>query len=165
MTTLNINVTVSPAGQTISDGVSWSFAPGPGAPAGSVLADGTIDLNAAGVPSGALDIQWALTAGGITFPSGPNGGQALPMSFFGGSQGALDAILMGNANTNKTHTLPSEFSAATLGEAFQTLTIHDSDDDRTEWYYGLVVFILTNSSSNTGVTFTYDPPIKNKTTN
>jgi hypothetical protein len=161
MTTLNITVTVSPAGQTINDGLNWSFAPGPGAPAGSVLPDGTIDLNT--MPAGETDITWTL-AGTLNFTSGPFSGTNLPWSFFGGQQGALDAILMGTANTNKAHSLPPEFSSATLGEAYQSLTIDDHDDDRSVWYYGLVIFVLTNENgSNTGRTFQYDPPIKNKT--
>jgi len=157
MTTLNITVTVTPKGQTLSDGINWSFAPGPGAPAGSVASDGTIDLSA--MPDGETDITWTLAAGGITFP---NPGTAYPMSFYGGSQGALDAILMGTANTNKSHTLPPEFSNATLGGAYQSLTIDDKDDDRSVWHYGLVVFILNDPVNNTGVTFTYDPELKNK---
>jgi hypothetical protein len=164
-TTIQVNVGVTPAGPSQTDGVNWSFSAGPDTPAGAVQSDGTIDLDPVPTPAGnpTVDVVFALQNPTISWSTGPAIG-TFNMSFFGADHGALDAIRFGRDGQPKTIYSGDEFHSLGMGGAYQTATIEDKDDDHIrDWNYGLVVWVNTNQNGpGTGICFFKDPPWKNK---
>ena len=72
MSTVIITVTLTAKGNSISNGVDFTFAAGPGMPVGVVSADGKIDLSK-DFPSGTpVTLVFTMTTTSVRFPSGPS---------------------------------------------------------------------------------------------
>ena len=157
--TLNVNVAVTPKGQTPADGVQFAYSAGANTPPNIVSPTGDINCRALTNPgNGGVNLVFALTTPTITFP-GANGGP-FNMSFFGGPNppnDARNAMLIGQPPTKYSG---SEFTGFSFGSGNLTLTVTDVDNDGGDYYYALVVW--ADTAGRSGTTYQDDPSILNR---
>lgn len=157
---LNVNVAVTPKGESVDDGVKFTYSPGPDTPNGCVTRKGDINLNKLS-RAGICDIGFTLTTPTISWKKGPSIG-TFDMSFFGAANGGKDAIWISpEGKKPKGPYAGSEFTGFDLGPGNGTLTVQDRNDDRKSYDYALAVRAATDGSL--GKTFRDDPRIMNRT--
>lgn len=156
---LNVNVAVTPRGDSIDDGVKFEFAPGEGTPPGCVTKKGDLNLNKLS-RAGSCDLEFTLTTPTISWRKGKSVG-TFNMSFLGGKDGGKDAIwICEKAHKPKCPYEGQEFSRFDLGPGFLTLSVTDNNDDCKHYNYALAVRAATNGEN--GETFRDDPRIINR---
>ena len=165
MSTVNINVAVTPKGKSISDGVGFAFTAGSGTPSGVLSADGGIDLSKQYPAGTAVTLAFQLTTTSLTFSGGPNVG-TFPLSFFGASNGAKDALWIALQGDNPRIYNGNEFvfPPNALGPGYLTLTVVDNNDDGKAYQYALWVWTALQGSGG-GQRFEDDPRLINHPNN
>jgi hypothetical protein len=164
MSTVNVNIAVTPVGSSISQGVSFAFTPGPGTPVGVVSSTGGIDLSKL-YPSGiAVVLAFQITTPTLKFTSGPSIG-TFPLSFFASTNGAKDAIWIALKGQNPGIYSGNEFVFGTnaMGPGNGLLTITDNNNDGLTYSYALWVWVATAGTS--GQRFEDDPHVINHPSN
>jgi hypothetical protein len=164
MSTVNINVAVTPKGTSIDQGVSFAFAPGIGTPSGVLSSSGSVDLSKlypAGTP---VMLAFQITTPSLKFSTGPSVG-TFPLSFFGAQNGAKDACWIALQGQNPTIYNGTQFvfGANAMGPGNGSLAITDNNNDGNAYSYALWVWSATMGTS--GQRFEDDPRIINHGTN
>lgn len=164
MSTVNINVAVTPKGTSVSDGVVFAFTPGAGTPSGVLSSTGGIDLSKQYPAGTAVVLAFQITTPTLTFSTGPYVG-TYPLSFFGGPNGAKDAcwIALEGQNPGIYGGTEFVFGANALGPGNGSLSITDNNDDGKTYAYALWVWAATQGTI--GTKFKDDPRIINHSTN
>ena len=161
MSTVIVTVALSAKGNSISNGVDFTFAAGPGMPVGVVSADGKIDLSK-DFPSGTpVTLVFTMTTSSVRFPSGPS----VPVSFYG-QAGASNAIWFGPSGQKPSGPNGGSefvFPVNAMGPNNSTLSFIDNNDDGKIWAYAL--FAWATTGPNQGQKFEDDPRIINPPAN
>jgi hypothetical protein len=160
VTTININVSVTPKGSSIAEGVTFAFTPGTGTPSGVISPTGTIDLSKQYAFGTVVALAFQITTPTLSWSSGPSVG-SFPMSFFSAANGAKDAMWIAPAGQKPGIYNGTEFVFApnAMGPGNGLLTVGDNNNDGNAWAYALWIWAATKGSS--GQTFEDDPRIIN----
>jgi hypothetical protein len=163
MTTVSIDVTLTPKGTSITQGLNFVFAAGPGTLPGVVSSDGGINLSKQ-FPSGtAVTLIFSLKTSTVSFSTPPSVG-SFPVSFNGqnGSKNACWIALQGQ-NPGVYNGSEFTFGANAMGPRNASLTITDLNSDGQTYNYALWVWVAL--SATTGQAIEDDPHIINRGTN
>ena len=161
-TALNINLSVTPKGTSVANGVNFAFSAGSGAPSGVVSADGTVDLSKAYPAGTSVTLAYQLTTKAITFTAGPLQG-TYDLNFYSSpANGAKDAIWIALYGQNPGVYNGTEFvfSPNAIGPGQQSLSVLDNNNDGNTYAYCLGI-----SLQGTTQVFRDDPRIVNHTQN
>jgi hypothetical protein len=164
MTTVNINVAVTPTGTSITQGVTFAFTAGAGTPNGVLSSDGKIDLSKQ-YPSGtAVSLAFQITTPSLKFSQGPSIG-SFPLSFFAAGNGAKDAcwIALQGQNPGVYSGTEFVFPSNAMGPGNGSITITDNNNDGNIYVYALWVWAAL--PGNSGQKFEDDPRVINHPNN
>lgn len=166
MLTVTVNVSITAKGSSITNGVSFAFAPGSSVPAGVVSSTGTIDLSkSTSYPSGTqVALNFVMATPNIQFSTGPAVGM-FPLSFYG-QQGASNAIWIALGSTPPTKPYSGSefnFNANAMGPGNSSINVIDNNDDGKSYTY--ILFAWATTGANQGQQFQDDPKVINHPAN
>lgn len=156
--TVNVNVTLTAAGTSPTQGVTFSFAAGAGTPPGVVTSsDGSLDFTKAYTKGTVIALVFNLQTASLMY-----GSNSVPVSIYA-QGGAPNACWIGPAKPLTGPYSGTEFSfpANAMGPGNASLSIIDNNDDGLSWYYELWVWL----GGTVAQRFGHDPRIINHSTN
>jgi hypothetical protein len=163
MTTVVIQVTVTATGKSITEGLTWQFAAGPGTLPGVVSTNGGIDLSKQFPVGTAVTLIFNLTNSTLAFSAAPWIG-TYPVHF-NGQNGAKNACWLALHGQNPGYYNGTEFTFAAnaMGAGNASLTVTDTNTDGKTYDYALLVYIALTATSGQ-VIEDHDPHIINRGT-
>jgi hypothetical protein len=162
-TTATIDVTVTPGGPSITQGLNFAFTAGAGTPSGVVSSDGSLNLSKQ-YPSGSpVTLVFNMKTASVSFSTPPSVG-TFPVSFYG-QNGAKNAcwIALQGQNPGVYNGTEFTFPPNAMGPNNSSLTFTDANGDGLTYVYALWVWIALTASSGQAVED--DPHIINRGTN
>ena len=156
--TVNVNVTLTAAGTSPAQGVTFAYSAGAGTPPGVVTSpDGSLDFTKAYTKGTVISLVFNLQTSSLTY-----GSSTYPVNIYA-QGGATNACWIGSAKPLKGPYSGTEFSfpVNAMGPGNASLSVIDNNDDGLTWYYELWVWI----GGTVALKFGHDPHIINHSTN
>jgi hypothetical protein len=157
MPTVNIDITITANGPSISQGVTFVFAPGAGTPSGVLKSDGSLDLSKQYTAGTAVVLAFQLQTTSLKFSSG-----SYPLTLFG-QNGATNACWIALKGQPLGPYSGSQFAFApnAMGPGNGSLAITDSNNDGNTYQYALFAWLGGTAAQK----LEDDPHIINHSTN
>lgn len=152
-TIVQIDITLGAAGQTLNDGLTYSFAAHDPSQENVISSSGNIDLTQL-TTTGDVDLKFYITTPTVTFSGAP-----YEVTFWPGDGSGDISIGVGQNCSGFAPYNGTEFSGFTRDQAGRTLDVDDQDNDANTYHYGLKFCVWDGANQNA---FICDPEIKNQ---